>query len=83
LATVLIVEDEFLVQNVLQIELEEADYDVILADNADPCNSRSPRGHPSGLRRHRYARLDGRIEVSRLRAGAMATNSHHHYDGQC
>jgi len=35
LATVLIVEDEFLVRNVLQIELEEAGYDVILADNAD------------------------------------------------
>src|ERR1700722_2284893 len=35
LATVLIVEDEFLVGNVLQIELEEAGYDVILADNAD------------------------------------------------
>jgi CheY-like chemotaxis protein len=35
LATVLIVEDEFLVRNVLQIELEEASYDVILADNAD------------------------------------------------
>jgi CheY-like chemotaxis protein len=35
LATVLIVEDEFLVRNVLQIELEEAGYDVILADHAD------------------------------------------------
>ena len=35
MATVLIVEDELLVQNVLQIELEEAGYDVILADNAD------------------------------------------------
>ncbi len=35
MATVLIVEDEFLVRNVLQIELEEAGYDVILADNAD------------------------------------------------
>jgi two-component system, response regulator PdtaR len=34
-ATVLVVEDEFLVRNVLQIELEEAGYDVILADNAD------------------------------------------------
>jgi two-component system, response regulator PdtaR len=34
-ATVLIVEDEFLVRNVLQIEPEEAGYDVILADNAD------------------------------------------------
>jgi two-component system, response regulator PdtaR len=34
-ATVLIVEDEFLVRNVLQFELEEAGYDVILADNAD------------------------------------------------
>ena len=35
MATVLIVEDEFLVRNFLQIELEEAGYDVILADNAD------------------------------------------------
>jgi CheY-like chemotaxis protein len=34
-ATVLVVEDELLVQNVLQIELEAAGYDVVLADNAD------------------------------------------------
>jgi two-component system, response regulator PdtaR len=34
-ATVLIVEDEYLIRNVLQIELEEAGYDVILADTAD------------------------------------------------
>jgi two-component system, response regulator PdtaR len=34
-ATVLIVEDEFLVRNFLQIELEDAGYDVVLADNAD------------------------------------------------
>jgi CheY-like chemotaxis protein len=33
-ATVL-VEDEFLVRDVVQLELEEAGYDVILADNAD------------------------------------------------
>jgi two-component system, response regulator PdtaR len=34
-ATVLIVEDEFLVRSFLQIELEDAGYDVVLADNAD------------------------------------------------
>jgi CheY-like chemotaxis protein len=34
-ATVLVVEDELLVRNFLQVELEEAGYDVILADNAD------------------------------------------------
>jgi DNA-binding NtrC family response regulator len=34
-AIVLIVEDEFLVRNFLQIELEDAGYDVVLADNAD------------------------------------------------
>jgi CheY-like chemotaxis protein len=34
-ATVLVVEDEFLVRDFLQSELEEAGYDVILADNAD------------------------------------------------
>jgi two-component system, response regulator PdtaR len=34
-ATVLVVEDEFLVRDFLQNELEEAGYDVILADNAD------------------------------------------------
>jgi CheY-like chemotaxis protein len=34
-ATVLVVEDEFLVRNFLQIELEDAGYDVVLADNAD------------------------------------------------
>jgi two-component system, response regulator PdtaR len=34
-ATVLIVEDEFLVRNFLQIELEDAGYGVVLADNAD------------------------------------------------
>jgi CheY-like chemotaxis protein len=35
LATVLIVEDELLVRDVIQIELEDAGYDVLLADNAD------------------------------------------------
>jgi CheY-like chemotaxis protein len=34
-ATVLVVEDELLVRDFLQVELEEAGYDVILADNAD------------------------------------------------
>jgi CheY-like chemotaxis protein len=34
-ATVLVVEDELLVRDFLQEELEEAGYDVILADNAD------------------------------------------------
>jgi DNA-binding NtrC family response regulator len=34
-ATVVIVEDEFLVRNFLQIELEDASYGVVLADNAD------------------------------------------------
>jgi CheY-like chemotaxis protein len=34
-ATVLVVEDEFLVRDFLQNELEEAGYDVILADSAD------------------------------------------------
>jgi two-component system, response regulator PdtaR len=33
--TVLVVEDEFLVRQVLQIELEDAGYEVILADSAD------------------------------------------------
>lgn len=35
MATVVIVEDEFLVRNFLQIELEDASYGVVLADNAD------------------------------------------------
>ena len=35
MVTVLIVEDEFLVRQVLQIELEDAGYEVILADSAD------------------------------------------------
>jgi CheY-like chemotaxis protein len=34
-ATVLIVEDEALVREVVQVELEEAGYDVIIADSAD------------------------------------------------
>lgn len=34
-ATVLIIEDEFLVRDFLQNELEEAGYDLILAHNAD------------------------------------------------
>jgi CheY-like chemotaxis protein len=34
-ATVLVVEDELLIRNFIQVELEEAGYDVILADNAD------------------------------------------------
>jgi two-component system, response regulator PdtaR len=34
-ATVLVVEDEFLVRDFLQNELEEAGYDVMLADSAD------------------------------------------------
>jgi two-component system, response regulator PdtaR len=34
MATVLVVEDEFLVRNFLQIELEDAGYDVVLADKA-------------------------------------------------
>jgi CheY-like chemotaxis protein len=34
-ATVLVAEDELLVRNFLQVELEEAGYDVILADTAD------------------------------------------------
>jgi CheY-like chemotaxis protein len=33
--TVLVVEDEFLIRQVLQIELEDAGYEVILADSAD------------------------------------------------
>ena len=35
MATVLVVEDELLVRDFLQEELDEAGYDVILADNAD------------------------------------------------
>jgi CheY-like chemotaxis protein len=35
LATVLIVEDELLVRDVIQIELEDAGYDVVVAENAD------------------------------------------------
>ena len=35
MATVLIVEDEFLVRDVIQIELEDAGYDVVVADSAD------------------------------------------------
>lgn len=35
MVTVLVVEDEFLVRQVLQIELEDAGYEVILADSAD------------------------------------------------
>jgi two-component system, response regulator PdtaR len=34
-ATVLIVEDEALVREVVQVELEDAGYDVIIADSAD------------------------------------------------
>ena len=35
MVTVLVVEDEFLVRQVLQIELEDAGYEVVLADSAD------------------------------------------------
>lgn len=35
MATVLIVEDEILVREIIQTELEEAGYDVIVANNAD------------------------------------------------
>ena len=35
MVTVLVVEDEFLIRQVLQIELEDAGYEVILADSAD------------------------------------------------
>ena len=35
MATVLVVEDEILVRNFLQVELQEAGYAVILAQNAD------------------------------------------------
>jgi two-component system, response regulator PdtaR len=34
-ATVLIVEDEFLVREMVQVELEDAGYEVLVADNAD------------------------------------------------
>jgi CheY-like chemotaxis protein len=34
-ATVLIVEDEALVREIVQVELEDAGYDVIIADSAD------------------------------------------------
>jgi CheY-like chemotaxis protein len=34
-ATVLIVEDEFLVREVVQVELEDVGYEVVVADNAD------------------------------------------------
>ena len=35
MVTVLVVEDEFLIRQILQIELEDAGYEVILADSAD------------------------------------------------
>jgi CheY-like chemotaxis protein len=35
MATVLVVEDEILVRNLLETELQEAGYEVIVADNAD------------------------------------------------
>ena len=40
MATVLVVEDEFLVRDFLQNELEEAGYDVILAYSADTAIAR-------------------------------------------
>ena len=35
MATVLIVEDEFLIRDMIQTELEDAGYEVVVADNAD------------------------------------------------
>ena len=85
MATVLIVEDEFLVRNVLQIELEEAGYDVILADNADAAIAiLEALGdiHLVFTDINMPGSMDG-LKLACLRARPMATNSHHHYDGQC
>jgi DNA-binding NtrC family response regulator len=78
--TVLIVEDEVLIRELVAEEFEEAGYIVVIANDADQAIAiRSPSGYQSRFYRYRHARFHGRAETSPRDKRQVASGSHHHH----